>query len=311
MKKYRNMTKRTLLLCGLLLTTASGRATGHGGETTDGISASAPISILTATPVPPSPDAPTETMTPTTPAATVSAATPTTPTAPADSTATSPMTSATDLQTEGPGDNRVWLTAFTAVEVSAALDLRLVCLPAAEIPRIVYNTHGSTTTRFRAEVYDGVLTITERRDARRVERTTVTLYYNTLTRLEVTDASVTLDTPLSATLFDLAADGAARITAPLEVGDLHLELKGKSHTTLTGRARYLTAYVSGAELDASGLETMSSQANVTGSGRASLWATDRLEGKTSAGGSITYKGTPTIVRGAMKFMGGEIVRLEE
>lgn len=296
MKKYQNMTKRTLLLCGLLLTTAPGRATGHGGETTDGISASAPISIRIATPAQPSPGAPTE---------------PTTPTAPADSTATSPVTSATDLQTEGPGDNRVWLTAFTAVEVSAALDLRLVCLPAAEIPRIVYNTHGSTTTRFRAEVYDGVLTITERRDARRVERTTVTLYYNTLTRLEVTDASVTLDTPLSATLFDLAADGAARITAPLEVGDLRLELRGKSHTTLTGRARYLTAYVSGAELDASGLETMSSQANVTGSGRASLWATDRLEGKTSAGGSITYKGTPTIVRGAMKFMGGEIVRLEE
>ena len=50
---------------------------------------------------------------------------------------------------------------------------------------------------------------------------------------------------------------------------------------------------------------------MTSSGTASLWVTDRFEGKTSTGGKITYKGSPTIIRGSMKFMGGDITRIRE
>lgn len=212
---------------------------------------------------------------------------------------------------EGPGDNRVWLTSFTAVEVTAPLDIRFIRVPDTEAPRIVYNTKGSTTTRFRAEVQDKVLCITERYDARRTERTSVTVYYNTLERIAIADAEAAFADTLSMPLLDLTVGGSARVTAVLDVKDLKMELTGKSQAHLSGTVRYLSLYVSNGTFSGEGLEVMSAVANVTGSGTASLWVSDRFEGKTSTGGKITYKGSPTVVRRDLKFMGGDIIHIEE
>jgi len=86
------------------------------------------------------------------------------------------------------GERREWLTSFTAVEVSAPLDVKFVQVPDTEAPKIVYDTKGSYTTKFRAEVKDKVLRITERSDARRPDRTSVTVYYNSLERVAIADA---------------------------------------------------------------------------------------------------------------------------
>lgn len=206
---------------------------------------------------------------------------------------------------------RDWLTTFTAVEVTAPADITFVRVPDNEAPRIIYDTKGSTTTRFRAEVSNKVLYISERPDSRRIERTSVTVYYNSLERLAVADAAVTVADTLSATLFDLTLGGSARLTAHLDVKDLKMELTGKSTATLSGAVRYLSLYVSTGTCLASDLEVMSAEVNVTGSGSASLWVTDRFQGKTSTGGKILYKGTPTVVRRDLKFMGGDITHLEE
>lgn len=219
---------------------------------------------------------------------------------------------AAGAQTSAPnGEQRDWLTSFTAVEVAAPLDIRFVRVPDTEAPKIVYDTKGSTSTKFRFEVSDRVLSITERPDSRRTERTQVTVYYNSLERIAVADAVATFDSTLVATVLDLTVGGTAQVKAPLDVKDLKLELTGRSRATLTGKARYLTLYVSTGTLEAGELETMSTEANVTSSGTASLWVTDRFEGKTSTGGKITYRGTPTVVRGGMKFMGGDITRIGE
>lgn len=209
------------------------------------------------------------------------------------------------------GGQRDWLTSFTAVEVAAPLDIRFVQVPDTEAPKIIYDTKGSTSTRFRFEVRDRVLTITERPDSRRTERTQVTVCYNTLERIVVADAVAKFDSTLRATVLDLTIGGEARVEAQLAVKDLNLNQTGRSRATLSGEARYLTLYLSTGSLDARALETMSAEANVTSSGTATLWVTDRFEGKTSTGGKITYRGTPTVVRGGTKFMGGDITRVEE
>lgn len=209
------------------------------------------------------------------------------------------------------GGQRDWLTSFTAVEVAAPLDIRFVRVPDTEAPKIIYDTKGSTSTRFRFEVRDRVLTITERPDSRRTERTQVTVCYNTLERIAVADAVAKFDSTLRATVLDLTIGGEARVEAQLAVKDLNLNQTGRSRATLSGEARYLTLYLSTGSLDARALETMSTEANVTSSGTATLWVTDRFEGKTSTGGKITYRGTPTVVRGGTKFMGGDIIRVEE
>lgn len=209
------------------------------------------------------------------------------------------------------GGQRDWLTSFTAVEVAAPLDIRFVQVPDTEAPKIIYDTKGSTSTRFRFEVRDRVLTITERPDSRRTERTQVTVCYNTLERIAVADAVAKFDSTLRATVLDLTIGGEARVEAQLAVKDLNLNQTGRSRATLSGEASYLTLYLSTGSLDARALETMSTEANVTSSGTATLWVTDRFEGKTSTGGKITYRGTPTVVRGGTKFMGGDITRVEE
>ena len=75
--------------------------------------------------------------------------------------------------------------------------------------------------------------------------------------------------------------------------------------------RYLSLYVSNGTFLGLDLEVMSAQVNVTGAGEASLWVTDRFEGKTSTGGKIFYKGSPTVVRRDLKFMGGDVTHLDE
>lgn len=209
------------------------------------------------------------------------------------------------------GEQREWLTSFTAVEVTAPLDIRFIRVPDSEAPKIIYDTKGSYTTRFRFDVRDKVLRISERPDSRRSERTQVAVYYNSLERIAIADAVATFDSTLVSTILDLTVGGMAEVTVPMEVKDLKLELTGKSRATLSGTARYLSLFLSSGALDAARLEVMSAEVNVTSSGSASLWVTDRFEGKTSTGGKIVYKGSPTVIRGGMKFMGGDIMHLEE
>ena len=205
------------------------------------------------------------------------------------------------------GSGSQWLPVFSAIEIMAPADVLLVQVPDTEAPKIVYDTKGATTTRFRAEVRDGVLRISERRDSRRSERTSVTVYYNTLQRLSVQEASVSFDAPFRATLFDLKLGSSAQLKAELDVADLSLELSGgNTVATLGGKARYMRVYASGGRVGAADLEAMSVEANATGSSRVVLQVTDRLEAKTSTGGVVTYKGNPAIVRADEKFMGGSI-----
>lgn len=211
----------------------------------------------------------------------------------------------------GSGAQSEWLPAFTAVEVAASVDIRFVQVPETEAPKIIYDTKGSYTTKFRAEVRDKVLRISERRDARRPARTTVTVCYNSLDRIVLTDATATFDGKLVATLLDLTVGGTARLKADMEVQDLRMELTGHSTAELSGMARYFSLFVSTGKVEAATLESMSVRANASGSGSASVWVTDRFEAKTSTGGTISYKGDPGIMRLNEKFMGGSIIRIGE
>ena len=208
------------------------------------------------------------------------------------------------------GERREWLTSFTAVEVSAPLDVRFVQVPDTEAPKIVYDTKGSYTTKFRAEVKDKVLRISERADARRPDRTSVTVYYNSLERIAVADAVATFDSTLVATVLDLTVGGLAQVTARMDVKDLKMEQTGYSTANLSGSVRYLTLYVSTGKVAASDLEVMSAEVNAQSKAEVSLWITDRFVGKTTTNARISYKGDPKIVRGGAKFMGGEINRVE-
>lgn len=203
-----------------------------------------------------------------------------------------------------------WLPTFTSVELDADCDVVLVAVPATQAPRIVYDTKGSTSSRFKFEVRDKVLRVSERIDTRRAVRTQVRIEYNELSAAKVENAAVTFETPLGGTLFDLTLGGTAIVKATLDVKDLKMELTGKSAATLTGKVRYFSLYASTGRCDASECEVMSAQVNAASSSTVSLWVTDRLEAKTSTNAKVSYKGDPTVLRTSAKFMGGDIVHLK-
>jgi len=208
------------------------------------------------------------------------------------------------------GAQREWLSSFSSIVIDAPLDIRLIRVDETQAPRIVYDTKGSSSSKFKAAVKDRTLRITERPVSGRAERTEVTVYYNELHKIAATDATVSAADTLRGVLFDMEVGGGAKITASLAVDDLSLEMSGKSDVTLTGESRYLTAYVSNGRFDASKLKTLSAQVNAQNGADVSLWVTDRLEARTSTNGSVTFTGDPRVIRGGSKFMGGAIRQMK-
>lgn len=203
-----------------------------------------------------------------------------------------------------------WLPAFTRIEASGAFDVVFERVPDSEAPKIVYDTKGSYTTKFRAEVKDRVLHIRERIDSRRPERTQVRVCYNTLSSFALTDAKASLADTLRQSLLDVALAGGASLEGALEVQDLDMSVSDKASALLGGSARYLTLQVSGGQVNAAELETMSARVSAQSNAEVRVWVTDRLEARTSTGAVLRYRGEPAIVRTALKFMGGEIKPLE-
>lgn len=108
-----------------------------------------------------------------------------------------------------PTEHNEWLTTFEAVAVDADLDIKFVKVPDTEAPKIVYDTKGSYTSKFRAEVKDKTLRISERPDSRRPDRTEVTVYYNTLQSVSLSGAAAVFEGTVDAVQLDLTL-GARR-----------------------------------------------------------------------------------------------------
>ncbi len=201
-----------------------------------------------------------------------------------------------------------WLASFSSVQVNAPLDIVFIRIPAHEAPKIVYDTKGSYTSKFRFEVKNRVLRISERDDERHPERTEVTVYYNTLESLSVTDATVRFLEPIAGDLFNLTIGTRASLTATFDVKDLKMEVSGRCSATLDGSARYLTLAAATGTVEALDLEVMSARVNVTTGGSLTLNVTERLEAITSTNGTVRYKTKPAILRTEIRLMGGTIDR---
>ena len=126
----------------------------------------------------------------------------------------------------GAGERNEWLPTFEAVAVDADLDVKFVRVPDTEAPKIVYDTKGSYTTKFRAEVKDKTLRISEKPDSRRPERTEVTVYYNALRAVSLSGAAATFVGTLDAAVLDVTVNRKASLTAKLDVKDLKMETDG-------------------------------------------------------------------------------------
>lgn len=200
-----------------------------------------------------------------------------------------------------------WLTEFTEIQLNGPFHLVIELVPDTEAPRISYDTKGSYTSKFRAEVKNGVLQISERAEARRETVTEVRLRCHRLDKIRIAGATVSFAQPLEARMMDMTVSSGGVLTAALDMTDLQLEATGKSRVILTGQVRYLSLTAASSKVDASQLKVVAAQVEASNGAEVTVDVAEWLRAKTSTDARITYAGDPSVVRSGKSFTGGDIV----
>lgn len=201
------------------------------------------------------------------------------------------------------------LKLFTEVDINGPMQVRLVRSLDPSQLKIVYDTKGWQTSRFKAEVNkNGVLTVSEMTDSKRESITEVTIYYFSLRALSVARASVTFDDTLQSDMLDLNVTGGATLSATINTQDLVMTSTGKSASVLNGSARYFKLTISTAKFDGVGLQTVSADVDASHAAEVKIAVSERIEAVTSTSGILMYRGDPSIVRTKSALFGGVITK---
>lgn len=199
-----------------------------------------------------------------------------------------------------------WTASFSAIDIDAPVRLKLFKIEADAAPYIVYDTKGCYTSKFTADVENGVLKVRERTDSKRETITEVEIYFNNLSEITIAKAGTTVDGILDSPLLDITISNGTTFSAEIDVLDLMVSVTGKSYVTLSGKALYQSADISTAEYNASALQTMSTMVLSSHNAVSKVDATQRLQAKTATGGKVFYKSLPEILRREIPVFGGEI-----
>ena len=121
-----------------------------------------------------------------------------------------------------------------------------------------------------------------------------TVYFKKLEAVEANEGShISCETTIKAMLFDLIAKEGAQVDLTLDVSKLSARTANGSQVTLTGKAKNQEVIVnSGGVYQAEKLVT--EQTTITGNagGDAAIYATDLVDAKIRAGGTISIYGNP-------------------
>jgi hypothetical protein len=126
------------------------------------------------------------------------------------------------------------------------------------------------------------------------EEIEATVYYQKLETVEASEGSyVIAETPIKTVIFSLNAKEGAEIRIALEVQRATLKINSGGKIKVTGTTDNLDAVLtSGAELDAEKFISKQTTVNLKAGGSATIFATDFVDAKVSAGGDIFIHGSP-------------------
>ncbi|MBO7189579.1 MAG: DUF2807 domain-containing protein [Alistipes sp.] len=201
-----------------------------------------------------------------------------------------------------------FLSAFTAIDVDAQIQLKLVKLKESDAPYIIFDTKGDKDTRFSFEQKSGTLKIRERHDSQRKNVTEVTIGFCTLSDITIAKADTKVEGVLTSRLLDIYISHNAHFTAEVDVLDIIVYASGKSRVEISGHTVYHTADISSAHYNTQNLQSTSTIVESAHNAVARVNADDRLKMQTSTGGKIYYHSQPVILRSRVTTFGGEISR---
>lgn len=203
-----------------------------------------------------------------------------------------------------------WLTPFTAVKIDGPMNVIFKKVPTVEESRIIYDTKGNITSKFKFEVdKNGVLVVSEKSDPKRTSVTDITIFYHSLREVKIAHAKAEFEQSIEGTIFDLTVSGGAMVVLDVKTLDIAVECTGVSRLTLSGDTKYLTMRVSTAKVDCSKLAVMSATIECSHSSEVRVNVSERLEATTSTGAKLLYKGNPIILRDHTAIFGGDIINI--
>lgn len=144
------------------------------------------------------------------------------------------------------------------------------------------------------------------------ENISVTIYYKNLTAVEANEGSrIASADRIKSTSFDIIAKEGSEVKLILEVEKLNIRTANGSKIEVQGNAKKQVVLVnSGGIYEAPGFETEHTTITVNAGGRALIFATEVVNAKVRAGGSITISGKPKQINKDI-VAGGTICTVEQ
>ena len=144
------------------------------------------------------------------------------------------------------------------------------------------------------------------------ENISVTIYYKNLTAVEANEGSrIASADRIKSTSFDIIAKEGSEVKLILEVEKLNIRTANGSKIEVQGNAKKQVVLVnSGGIYEAPGFETEHTTITVNAGGRALIFATEVVDAKVRAGGSITISGKPKQINKDI-VAGGTICTVEQ
>ena len=203
------------------------------------------------------------------------------------------------------------LSSFSKLEIDGPMNVTLKYVAAGTDAKIVYDTKGCTTSRFKASVNkEGILRIEERIDQKRDTTTDVTVYYNTLTDIKILRATAIFENTVDCRILDLSVAGGATVKMDVVSLDMAVDCTGRSSLILSGTSRYFRLNASSSAVDARDLSTVSSIIDASHNAEVRIEVSERLEATTSTSAKLLYRGEPAIVRKHTSLFGGDIISID-
>lgn len=206
---------------------------------------------------------------------------------------------------------REWLGTFSSISLSGDMKVTLVALEEGGQPMMIVKAEDRELSKLKYTINNkGELSVRESTNRKRIVRTEIEIHFVNLDAIEVSGSDVEVKGLIEAPIFDIAVSNGGFFKAEIDTQDLMINATGQSTIDIDGRARYLIVDATVAKIDLRELETMSSEIQATQRGEVSVYCTERLAATATLGGTIFYRGNPSILRASSKMLGSSINSIE-
>ena len=206
---------------------------------------------------------------------------------------------------------REWLGNFSSISLNGDMKVTLVPIEEGGQPMMIVKAEDRELSKLKYTINNkGELSVRESTNRKRTVRTEIEIHFTAVDAIEISSSDVDVKGLIAAPIFDVTVSNGGFFKAEIDTQDLMINATGQSTIDIDGRARYLIVDATVAKIDLRELETMSAEVQAAQRGEVSVFCTDRLAATANLGGTVFYRGNPSILRANSKLLGSSINSIE-